>query len=291
MSLFFCHLLPGFYHSLVLLLPPAQCSTNHMPVPNSALRMSNTLTAGSASYWWCLLWLVCAESCYVHICCAALLQSILGWLLHLLCAQYCLRWEHEDWCGTVLCVLLCVLQRYGHKERWCLCGEETQWCTDVRGCTYSREASQQHSAIKYLLDCPCPLLLTHYLPFFGMDNQNYTVFCSIFIMFVWIVYVCCFKCWAVLPKRMFTVTFLFFKTYAPILHQQEVNIISASSCFVFSTIMIWARITQLMQWLTCGLDDPGFNFWQGQEFGVHAASCWWIPEVNQPGHAADHTPI
>jgi hypothetical protein len=115
------------------------------------------------------------------------------------------------------CACCCVLQWYGHKERL-LCEEEE---VDRRTCLYSTggtvvhrrtwlystggtvvhrhmwlystglEASQQQSAVKYILDCPCPLLLTHYLPFFGVDNQNYTVFCFIYIVFVWIVYVYC----------------------------------------------------------------------------------------------------
>lgn len=106
---FLCHSLPGLGHSLVFLLTPAQCSAQccmiqHMPVPNSPVRISYTLT-----HKFCRLsqFLVIAHIvpvvvgwgcvfCCGTVCCTALLQSILGWLQHLPYAQYRHKWEHED---------------------------------------------------------------------------------------------------------------------------------------------------------------------------------------------------
>lgn len=85
---------------------------------------------------------------------------------------------------------------------YCRIEHQAQWFTDISGSMQDRAAGpisrstmqvlklpQQQSAINYTLDYPSSQLLAHYLPFIGMDNQNYTVFFSICIMLVWIVYV------------------------------------------------------------------------------------------------------
>lgn len=118
---FFCHLLPGLNHSFVFLLTPAQCIAQCwmiqlVPVPSPEVRISYTLTHKFCRLSKLLMithnvpvvvgW--CCEFCYGTVCCTALLQSILGWVQHLPCAKYCHKWEHEDWCGMALCMLLYV---------------------------------------------------------------------------------------------------------------------------------------------------------------------------------------
>ena len=94
------------------------------------------------------------------------------------------------WNGTVHCMLLYVLQLEGQKDRLLFGEEQAQWFTDISGFTIQvLKLPQQQCAINYILDYPRSQLLTYYLPFIGMDNRNYTVFCSICIMLVWIVYV------------------------------------------------------------------------------------------------------